>query len=99
MKVDKEIVKKVATLAKLSFTEEEQEKLASDMSRMTEYFELLNAIDTEGIEPLIYLSEEKHITREDIVDVDMSFSQQQALKNAPLADSDYFKVPKVIERE
>jgi len=99
MKVDKEIVVKVAKLAKLKFSDEEQEKLANDMSRMTDYFELLNRIDTEGVEPLIYLSEEIEITREDIVDEQTSFSQQQALKNAPLADSDYFKVPKVIERE
>jgi aspartyl-tRNA(Asn)/glutamyl-tRNA(Gln) amidotransferase subunit C len=55
----------------------------------------LNELDTEGVEPLIYLSEEFNVMRKD--EARKTITQEQALKNAPKRDSDYFKVPKVLK--
>ncbi|MBL4587593.1 MAG: aspartyl/glutamyl-tRNA amidotransferase subunit C, partial [Flavobacteriales bacterium] len=50
---------------------------------------------TKGVEPLIYMSEELNVMRND--EKKKTVTQKQALKNAPKADSDYFKVPKVLK--
>jgi aspartyl-tRNA(Asn)/glutamyl-tRNA(Gln) amidotransferase subunit C len=56
--------------------------------------EKLNEVDTEGVEPLIYMSDNENVLRED--EVVQSISHEDALKNAPKKDSDFFRVPKVI---
>jgi len=53
-------------------------------------------IDTDGVEPLIYLSEEVNVLRED--EIKAVVSQVEALKNAPEKDSDYFKVPTILKK-
>ena len=63
---------------------------------MLGFIEKLNELDTTDVEPLIYMSDEVNVLRED--DVKHDISQDDALKNAPKHDSDYFKVPKVIEK-
>ena len=63
---------------------------------MLGFIEKLNELDTTNVEPLIYMSDEVNVLRED--DVKHDISQDEALKNAPKHDSDYFKVPKVIEK-
>ena len=97
MKIDKATVERVAALARLTFTEEEKEKLQHDLTRIVSYIEKMNELDTEGVEPLIYLTEEVNVFREDVPA--MEITHEEALKNAPQRDSDYIKVPKVIERE
>jgi aspartyl-tRNA(Asn)/glutamyl-tRNA(Gln) amidotransferase subunit C len=97
MNIDLSTVERVATLAKLSFTETEKIKIQNDLSRIVTYFEKLNEVDTEGVEPLIFLSDEINAFREDIPVIEIT--KEQALKNAPQKNSDYFKVPKFLERE
>ena len=97
MKIDKATVERVAVLARLSFTEEEKEKLREDMSKILTMCEKLDEVDTEGIEPLIFLTDEVNSFRDDIPQAPVT--KEQALKNAPQKDSDYFKVPKVLDRE
>jgi len=53
-------------------------------------------VDTSGVDPLIYMSEEQNVLRADIAK--HGLSKSEVLKNAPSADSDYFKVPKVITK-
>ncbi|MEY4329946.1 MAG: hypothetical protein RL609_694, partial [Bacteroidota bacterium] len=57
--------------------------------------EKLKEVDTEGVEPLIYLTNSETVLREDVVI--QSISHEEALKNAPKSDSDFFRVPKVID--
>jgi aspartyl-tRNA(Asn)/glutamyl-tRNA(Gln) amidotransferase subunit C len=97
MNIDLATVERVATLAKLSFSESEKIKIQQDLTRIVTYFDKLNEVDTEGIEPLIFLSEEKNAFREDIPATEIT--KEDALKNAPQKNSDYFKVPKFLERE
>lgn len=95
MKIDKETVDKIAHLARLEFeSEAKKEDMIKDMNNMLGFIDKLNELDTSGVEPLIYMSEETNVLRED--DVKHIITQEEALKNAPKKDSDYFKVPKVM---
>ncbi len=96
MKVDKKLVDKIAGLAKLEFDEAAKEKMVSDMNKMISFIDKLDQIDTELIEPLVYMSEETNVLRAD--EVGEHISKENALKNAPQKDSDYFKVPKVLKK-
>lgn len=97
MKIDAATVDKIAHLARLTFSTEEKEKLQVEMSKILTMCEKLNELDTEGIEPLIYLSQDTNVLREDVAF--STISKQEALKNAPQKDSDYFKVPKFLDRD
>jgi aspartyl-tRNA(Asn)/glutamyl-tRNA(Gln) amidotransferase subunit C len=94
MKIDHDIVDKLADLAKLEFDKEGKDAIVKDLSRILTFIEKLNALDTENIVPLIYMNDEVNNLREDEMKNDIS--QSEALKNAPGHDSDYFKMPKVI---
>lgn len=96
MSVDAKTVEKIAKLAKLEFKDEENQGIIQDMNKMLEFIDQLNEIDTEGVEPLIYMLEEKTRLRGD--DVVQQISQKEGLKNAPDKDSDYIKVPKVLNQ-
>jgi aspartyl-tRNA(Asn)/glutamyl-tRNA(Gln) amidotransferase subunit C len=94
MKIDKATVDKIAHLARLEFNNESKEEMVKDMNNMLGFIEKLNELDTSDVEPLIYMSDEVNVLRED--EVKGQVPQDEALKNAPKKDSDYFKVPKVI---
>jgi aspartyl-tRNA(Asn)/glutamyl-tRNA(Gln) amidotransferase subunit C len=97
MKIDNDTVDKIAHLARLEYTTNEaKEEIKKDMNNMLGFIDKLNELDTSNIEPLIYMSNETNILRED--DVKQEITHAEALKNAPQKDSDYFKVPKVIEK-
>lgn len=96
MKIDNETVDKIAHLARLEFENEAKVEIIKDMNNMLSFIEKLNELDTQNIEPLIYMSDEVNVLRED--DVKHEITQDEALKNAPKKDSDYFKVPKVLEK-
>ena len=95
MKIDKESIKKIAHLARLEFDESSAEKMSRDMSQILDWVEQLNEIDTSQIEPLTTMSSEVNVMRED--KVGHHLSHEAALSNAPKKDSDYFRVPKVLE--
>lgn len=97
MDIDRNTVERVATLARLSFTEEEKDKMQAELNKIVAFVEKMKELDTEGVEPLIFMSEEISIFREDNAYTEIT--KEEALKNAPQHDSDYFKVPKFLERE
>lgn len=96
MKIDNEIVDKIAHLARLEFENEAKEQIIKDMNNMLALVGKLDELDTSNIEPLIYMSDEVNVLRED--EVKHEITKDEGLKNAPKHDSDYFKVPKVIEK-
>jgi len=96
MKIDDNIVDKVAGLAKLEFVGEEKEAIKKDMERILTFMDLLNEVDTEGVEPLKYVTEGTQNLRADQSSI--SITKAEALENAPSKDSDYFKVPKVLKK-
>jgi aspartyl-tRNA(Asn)/glutamyl-tRNA(Gln) amidotransferase subunit C len=97
MKIDSKTVDKLADLAKLEFDEASKEEIITDLNRIVSFVEKLNEMDTSNVEPLIYLTEDTNVMRADVVKQEIS--QQDALKNAPKRDSDYIKVPKVIDKK
>lgn len=95
MKVDNSIVEEIAHLARLKLTEEEKIHMISEMSEILNWMEKLNEVDTSNVKPLVHMSQEMNVLRDDI-EGEM-LSHDAALKNAPKKDSSYFRVPKVIE--
>jgi aspartyl-tRNA(Asn)/glutamyl-tRNA(Gln) amidotransferase subunit C len=95
MKIDEQIIDRISTLAKLEFSGEAKKQIEADMNAMLDFIDKLNELDTDQVEPLIYMTDEVNRLRPDVVTSDTS--REEALKNAPNADSYYFKVPKVID--
>lgn len=94
MSVSKEDVEKIAKLAKLKFSDEELENFTPQMNEILNYMDKLNELDTENVEPLSHPVEQINVFRED--KLKQSISTEDALKNSPVKDEQYFKVPKVI---
>ena len=70
--------------------------MKADLESILGFVDKLSEIDTEGVDPLIYLSEELNVLRTD--EIGEEITQEDALKNAPEKDSDYFKVPTVLKK-
>jgi aspartyl-tRNA(Asn)/glutamyl-tRNA(Gln) amidotransferase subunit C len=95
MKIDKELLQKIAHLSRLDFNEQDEQKMLNSMNSILDWVEQLNAVDTTNVQPLTHMSEEVNAVREDVSHIPLS--HERGLKNAPRKDSDYFRVPKVIE--
>lgn len=95
MAVEDKDVRYVANLARLQLSDEETRRLKKDMNRILEYMKKLEELDTDGIEPLEHVTDLNVALRKDRAEVPLP--HEDALKNAPDADSDYFRVPRVIE--
>ncbi|MDB4160884.1 Asp-tRNA(Asn)/Glu-tRNA(Gln) amidotransferase subunit GatC [Bacteroidia bacterium] len=96
MSISDKKIDELAHLARLEFSATEKEAIKGDLDRIIDFCDKLKEVDTSGVEPLIYLSQEQTVLREDVAK--QLLSKQEALKNSPSADSDYFKVPKVITK-
>jgi aspartyl-tRNA(Asn)/glutamyl-tRNA(Gln) amidotransferase subunit C len=95
MEVNDAMVEKLAHLSRLKFNEEEKQEIQKDLQRMIAFVEKLNELNLDGVEPLLHMSDQINVLRED--EVKGSISREEALKNAPLHDGQFFKVPKVIK--
>jgi aspartyl-tRNA(Asn)/glutamyl-tRNA(Gln) amidotransferase subunit C len=96
MEVNDALVDKLAHLARLKFDAAEKEEIKKDLQKMISFVEKLNELDTTGVEPLLHMSEQINVLRED--EIRGSISRKEALKTAPVHDEQFFKVPKVIRR-
>lgn len=96
MEINNETVDKLAHLAKLEFSAEEKENIKKDLSRILTWIDKLNELDTDQVEPLIYMSSEVNVLRKD--EMLNSVTHEEALLNAPKKDSDYYRVPKVLDK-
>lgn len=95
MKISKEEVKHIAMLSRLELDEREIELYQDQLSRILEYVEKLNEIDTSQIEPTSHVIDLNNVFREDVVKE--SLPREDVLRNAPQATDKFFKVPKIIE--
>lgn len=96
MKITEEIVDHIAHLARLEFEGADKDAIRNDMENIITFMDRLNELDTENVEPLIFMSDEVNRLRDDVAQV--TVSQKEALKNAPKKDSDYFRIPKVLDK-
>jgi aspartyl-tRNA(Asn)/glutamyl-tRNA(Gln) amidotransferase subunit C len=100
MPFTEEDVRYVAELAHLELTEEEVKRFLPQLDSILQYVQKLNELDTSAIEPMAqvtYPGSENASFRAD--QPRRSFSQDEALANAPESGAGCFKVPRVIERE
>ena len=95
MQITDEIVRKTAHLARLEFSDDEEKAMKEDLQKMVDWIDKLKEVDTTDVEPLTNMSIEVNQFREDRVEKHLS--TERALKNAPLKDAAFFRVPKVIK--
>jgi aspartyl-tRNA(Asn)/glutamyl-tRNA(Gln) amidotransferase subunit C len=101
MEINDALVEKLAHLAKLKFEDAEKDEIKKDLQKMIGFVEKLNELNLEGVEPLLHMSDEVNVLRDDDPD---SYREkgparrEEALKNAPSHDEQFFKVPKVIKK-
>ncbi|HYM75413.1 MAG TPA: Asp-tRNA(Asn)/Glu-tRNA(Gln) amidotransferase subunit GatC [Candidatus Dormibacteraeota bacterium] len=112
MKVTDKDVAYVAELANLDLTDEERSGMLRDLNSILDYVDRLNQLDTSDVPPMAQVSDRygvdqakqgserfAYASREDIVEgLRKSLPHEEALANAPDADEEFFRVPKVIER-
>jgi aspartyl-tRNA(Asn)/glutamyl-tRNA(Gln) amidotransferase subunit C len=96
MEVNDALVEKIAHLARLRFEDTEKEAIKNDLQKMIRFVEKLNELDTTGVEPLLHMSSNVNVLRED--EVKGSISREEGLQNAAVHDEQFFKVPKVIKK-
>ncbi|MEN9973318.1 MAG: hypothetical protein RIS20_1665 [Bacteroidota bacterium] len=96
MKITEELIDHIAHLARLEFQGEDKVSIQKDMERMIEFVDKLSEIDTANVEPLIFMSEEMNRLRDD--EPIVTVTHEEALMNAPKKDSDYFRIPKVLDK-
>ena len=97
MKVKKEVLDKLAHLARLEFHEDQTETLVRDMSRIVDWIDKLEEVNTDNVEPLISMSHEVNRWREDIPG--QHLSREEAIRKAPESKDGFFKVPRVISHD
>lgn len=95
MIITKEIVKKTAHLARLEFNEKDETVLIDSMNKILDWMDKLNEVNTDNVEPIRHMSMEVNVLRDDTVGGILG--HKEALLNAPKKDTDYFRVPKVLE--
>lgn len=95
MEISDKLVDHLSNLAKLEFNASEKEAIKNDLSKMTDFMEKMDEVNTEDVAPLLFMTHEINVLRED--EPKVTITKEEALKNAPQKDSDYFRVPKVLQ--
>jgi len=95
MALSREEVRHVAQLARLDFSDEEEERMADEMSQILDYVEKLDELDTSGVPPMSNVLDVSNVFRTD--DIESRIDQEEALEPASETDNGYFQVPQVID--
>lgn len=95
MQVDKKLISKLEKLARLKLSEAESTKIQRDLTNILQMVSKLEELDLDNVEPLIYITEEVNVLRED--EIKNQVDREAALSNAPDRNEEHFKVPKVID--
>jgi aspartyl-tRNA(Asn)/glutamyl-tRNA(Gln) amidotransferase subunit C len=95
MAITREEVQRIALLARLRLTFKEEGRLAEELGNILEYVAALQGADTSGVEPMAQVLETANALRDDLVT--SRPNTEALLANAPAADGNFFRVPKIIE--
>jgi aspartyl-tRNA(Asn)/glutamyl-tRNA(Gln) amidotransferase subunit C len=95
--IDREQVRKVALLARLELTEQEEEEFTTQLSNILDYVEQLSELDVSDVPPTTRAIDVSNVTRQDVLQPDPE--REAILQNAPDQEGDYFKVPKILNVE
>ena len=96
MEVTDALVNKLAHLSRLEFNAADKAGIKNDLQRMVSFVEKLDELNLEGTEPLLHMSSNVNVLREDVVQG--SVTRNEGLKNAAEHDDKFFRVPKVIKK-
>jgi len=94
MSLTREQVRKVALLARLELTPEEEETFTSQLSSILDYFEELNELDVADVPPTTRAIDVSNVTRQDALQPYPN--REEILDGAPDRDGEFFKVPKIV---
>jgi aspartyl-tRNA(Asn)/glutamyl-tRNA(Gln) amidotransferase subunit C len=94
-KLDRKQVEQVAKLGRLALDESEIEEFSGQLSSIIGYVEKMGELDTDGVEPLAHGVAVTNVFREDVVK--NSLSHEEALRNSPDSDGEFFLVPKILD--
>ena len=97
MKINDELVQHIAHLARLEFEGDELNEIKGDLSKIIGFMDKLSELDTEDVEPLIFMTDKVNVLRED--KPERTLTSEDALRNAPKKDSDYFRISKVLNKK
>ena len=92
MEITREQIKHLAYLSRLELSEAELDAMQGDMTKILDFVAKIESLDLQGVAPLTQMSKSVDVMRED-EEANM-ISKEDALKNAPDSNSDYFRVPK-----
>ena len=95
MSIDKDTVKHISKLARISLSEEKINSLSKDLSSIMKFIEKLNELNTDKINPLTSIINASLRTRKD--EIKDGKIRDQILKNSPDKNEEFFVVPKVVE--
>ena len=95
MSVDTQTVKKIAFLSHLKIDDDKIDVVKNEFNKIIDWVEQLNEVNTDNVEPLVSVNDTKLTLRPD--EVVEGNQADKILKNAPVAEYDYFVVPKVVE--
>lgn len=95
MSVTRDDVRHVAELARLSFSDEEEQRMADELSQILDYVETLDELDTSGVSPMSHVLDVTNVVRPD--EVRARIDRADALELAPDTDGPHVRVPKVVE--
>ncbi|MEY3223784.1 MAG: hypothetical protein RLZZ203_2640 [Cyanobacteriota bacterium] len=95
--IDSELVRKVANLARLELTAEEEAKFTTQLGSILDYVEQLNELDVTNVQPTTRAIDVSNVTREDIL---QPYLERNAILNsAPQQEGDFFRVPKILNAD
>lgn len=92
--IDRKQVHRVATLARLALTEEEEAQFTTQLGNILEYFQQLSELDTSNVEPTTRAIDVSNVTRPD--ELQPYPNRDAILSSAPEQDGEFFKVPKIL---
>lgn len=95
MAVSREEVRRIAALARLHFTDDEEAQLADQLSTILGYVGTLDELDTSAVPPMTHVLDLFNVYRDD--EPEARITREEALSAAPDADEAFFRVPKVID--
>lgn len=96
-KLSNEEVRAIAELAKLAMTDDEVAMYAEQLSEILDYFQLLQSVDTSGVDAMASVLPHRNVLREDAAP--QALNPQDAIANAPSAEAQQFKVSAVLGDE
>jgi aspartyl-tRNA(Asn)/glutamyl-tRNA(Gln) amidotransferase subunit C len=95
MAITREEVRRIALLARLRFSAEEETRLTEQLGKILQHMAALERVDTSGIEPMAHALDVANALRDDQVTNERN--TEALLANAPAIDGNFFVVPKIIE--